>query len=157
MAFFRWLAAGWACLMLTSCTTAVPLLRDADYVVSSAMLAHGYPPAPWLEAMAGIEPDIRTVVAGHQVGAVCQHFGDPRDLLVAECFKVHPDGRTEYILPTCPGFATWYCRVAERHAMGHHYQYLHGLPLDHRGWGRFGPPARDPAEPSLNGSAKGRS
>ena len=127
--------------LLTSCISAVPILRDADMVLSGAAGGHLYPPTAYTEDHAWLKTDVEIKrVPGHQVGTTCNLFGNYIDRFVAECVRKRSDGSIIIVLPTCPEFSQFYCDVAEQHAWGHVFQAKTGLEMNHVGWGRFNAP-----------------
>ena len=130
-----------ACMALNACMTAIPVVREADMVLSGAIGSHLYPPQHFNTKSEWIRDDVVVKhVPGHQVGPTCALYGNVFDMFVAECVKAFEDGSILVILPTCPDFSTLYCDLAEQHAWGHVYQAKTGQDLTHQGWGRFNRP-----------------
>lgn len=128
-------------MSLTSCVTAIPLVRDADMVLSGAVGGHLYPPQAYTQNREWLEDNVTIKrVPGHEVGRVCDLYGNYMDRFVAECVRKLPDGSVLVVLPTCPEFSRFYCDVAEKHAWGHVFQAKTGLKMNHVGWGRFNAP-----------------
>jgi hypothetical protein len=124
-----------AALVVSGCTTAIPVVRDVDMALSGAMGGHLYPPSHFGEA------DLSAVTFKHvdpqAVGTSCNLFGNFMDMFVAECVRTFEDGSILVVLPEPQKVSAYYYDTSRGHALGHVYQAQNGLEMDHRGWGRF--------------------
>lgn len=120
---------------LAACTTAIPVVRDADMRLSGAIGSHLYPPHHFGDA------DLDGVTFKHvrpdAVGASCNLFGNFIDMFVAECVRTFEDGSILVVLPDPERVSEFYYNTSRGHALGHVWQARNGLPMDHDGWRRF--------------------
>jgi hypothetical protein len=130
------ISAASAALVVSACTTAIPMVRDADMALSGAMAGHLYPPADFPEDV-NLDNVVFKYVAPQEVGPTCAIFGNVMDRFVAECVKTFEDGSILVVLPDPKIVSDYYYRTARKHSLGHVHQATVGKPLDHNGWRRF--------------------
>ena len=72
-----------ACMALNACMTAIPVVREADMVLSGAIGSHLYPPQHFNTKSEWIRDDVVVKhVPGHQVGSTCALYGNVFDMFL---------------------------------------------------------------------------
>ncbi|MEP1144854.1 MAG: hypothetical protein ABJH52_14120 [Henriciella sp.] len=128
-------------MTMTACVSAIPVVREADMMISGAIGGHLHPPQHFVDDRSWLEQGVVIKrVDAQTVGPTCNLYGNFMDMFVAECVKSFEDGSILMVLPTCPDFSRHYCDTAETHGWGHVYQAKTDTALNHDGWGRFRQP-----------------